>query len=156
MPKNKMKARTFRRLLNWYPPFLFNRIQVKHISEDYKEMDIVIKKSIWNKNLAGTIFGGTLFSGADPFYPLMYWQIFAHRFDEHVYVWLKSASIDYLKPSDSHMRLEFRISEEDIAAAKDSMETRGKHNANHEVNLVDSKGVVCARVNIVAYVGKRN
>ena len=155
MAKNKLSSWAFKFLLNLYPPFFFGRIRIKRVSKDYKEIDVRVRKSIWNKNLASTIFGGTIFSAADPFYPLMYWQSFAHKYNEHVYVWLKSAEIQYLKPADSSLLLRFRISEEDIEAAYTSLRERGKHNAHHEVLAYNQENVLCARVKIVAYIGER-
>ena len=70
-----MTPRSFKWLMNLYPPLFFNRIRVVRVSKNFKEVDVVIKKSLLNKNIQGTIFGGTLFSAADPYYTRMYDQI---------------------------------------------------------------------------------
>jgi hypothetical protein len=49
-------------ILNIFPPLLFNRIVLKEISNDFLEMKVVIKKSLFNMNFNKTIFGGSIFS----------------------------------------------------------------------------------------------
>jgi acyl-coenzyme A thioesterase PaaI-like protein len=75
-------------LMNLYPPLLINRISVKSISSDYKLVEVQVKKSLLNRNLQKTIFGGAIFSAADPFHALMYWQIFRLK-GIHCEAWLK-------------------------------------------------------------------
>ena len=111
--RKKLTPKNAKWILNLYPPFLFNRIRIQSISSDFTDVKVIIKKSIWNKNLAGTIFGGTLFSAADPFIAVMYWQIFDIRFHKKIIVWLKSAEIHYKIPADSAISLHFKIDEEE-------------------------------------------
>jgi acyl-coenzyme A thioesterase PaaI-like protein len=151
---NKIPSWIFKLMMNLYPPFLFGRVRIQKVSKDYKNVEVCIKKSLLNKNLSGTLFGGTLFSAADPFYALMYWQNFAHQFNWKVRVWLKSAEIKYKKPAVGNMYLQFILSQEAIEAAKADLEIQGKHNQNHEVLIKNKAGEVCAVVNLVTYVGK--
>ena len=147
MKGNKVSPFIFKWMMNFYPPFLFGRVRVKSVSADFKQVKVKINKSIFNKNLSGTLFGGTMF------YALMYWQNFAHQYDMKVRVWLKSAEIKYKKPADEDMFLDFKITQEDIEEAMDSLQKRGKHNKEHHVELKNKKGEVCATVSLVTYVG---
>ena len=140
-------------MMSLYPPFLFARVRLEEVSPDFMFVKVRVKRSFLNNNLSGTMFGGTLFSAADPFYALMYWQVFAHRYDQKVKVWLKSAEIKYKRPAIGNIYLEFKLSEEDILVAKADLDTKGKHNQTHEVLLKNSKGEVCAVVHSVTYVG---
>lgn len=151
--RKKISPRKAKFLLNLYPPFLFNRIRIQSISKDFTEVKVKIKKSIWNKNMAGTIFGGTLFSAADPFIAVMYWQIFSIRFDQKIIVWLKGAEIVYKKPSATDMFLYFKIEEEDILLAKKTLEEKGKHFSEYLVELKNTNGEVCAVVKLNSYLG---
>lgn len=153
MRTNKVSPFIFKLMMNLYPPFLFGRVSVREVSSDFKYLRVRVKKSLLNKNLSGTLFGGTMFSAADPFYALMYWQCFAHQFDMKVRVWLKSAEIQYRKPADEDMFLDFSITQEDLKEAKIQLEERGKHNKEHEVLLKNRKGEICAVVRLVTYVG---
>lgn len=118
-------------LMNMYPPMLINRISVKRISADYKLVEVHVKKSILNRNLQKTIFGGTIFSAADPFHALMYWQIFRKR-GMQCEAWLKRAEIQYLKPANSDLFLKFLINDEEIEEARIQLEQNGKVEMVHE------------------------
>lgn len=151
--RKKLTPKNAKWILNFYPPFIFNRIRIQSISEDFTDVKVKIKKSIWNKNLAGTIFGGTLFSAADPFIAVMYWQIFSIRFDKKIIVWLKSAEIQYKIPSNSDMTLHFKIEEEEIQLAKKDLEEIGKHVSTYKVDIINTHGEICAVVKLNSYLG---
>lgn len=151
--RKKLTPKNAKWILNLYPPFLFNRIRIQSISADFTEVNVKIKKSIWNKNLAGTIFGGTLFSAADPFIAVMYWQIFSIRFHKNIIVWLKSAEIQYKIPSNSDMMLHFKIDEEEILLAKKDLDEKGKHVSTYNVEIKNTDGEICAVVKLNSYLG---
>ena len=132
-------------LMNLYPPLIVNRISVKRISGDYKLVEVRVKKSILNRNLQKSIFGGTIFSAADPFHALMYWQIFKMR-GVHCEAWLKRAEIQYLKPANSDLRLLFEISDDDIEIVNAQLEERGKAEMVHETAILNNKNETIAFV----------
>ena len=94
--------------LNIFPPLLFNRIILKHISPDFSEMKVIVKRTLFNINFHRTIFGGSIFSACDPYFPTMYYNIFAKK-QRKLIVWLKAAEIKYLKPANSTLKLHFKI-----------------------------------------------
>lgn len=151
--RKKITPKNAKWLLNFYPPFFFNRIRIKSISEDFTDVKVIIKKSFWNKNMAGTIFGGTLFSAADPFIAVMYWQIFSIRFNQKIIVWLKSAEIQYKIPSNSDMSLHFKIDEEEILLAKKDLDEKARHVSTYHVDLINTSGEICAVVKLKSYLG---
>ena len=71
------------KLLKWvmrfYPPLFFQRVWVKSFAPGYRGVTVVIRKSIFNKNYNGTIFGGTSFAAVDPFYPVLFQQILKRK-----------------------------------------------------------------------------
>jgi len=137
-------------MLNWFPPLLFQRIRVEEISDDFRYCRIRVKKSWLTRNLHGATFGGTIFTGADPAYAVMFWQIFARR-GEQVQAWLKSASIQYKRPAWSSLVYEYRISEEDVEGMAAEMEESGRTVREHVLDAVDEAGDVCATVTSVTY-----
>jgi acyl-coenzyme A thioesterase PaaI-like protein len=137
-------------MLNWFPPLLFQRIRVEEISEDFRYCRIRVRKSWLTRNLHGATFGGTIFSGADPAFAVMFWQVFARR-GESVQAWLKSARIEYLRPAWSSLVYEYRISEEEVEGMARELEERGTGLVEHVLEAVDEGGVVCARVVTVTY-----
>jgi acyl-coenzyme A thioesterase PaaI-like protein len=125
-------------LMNLYPPLLINRISVKSISSDYKLVEVQVKKSLLNRNLQKTIFGGTIFSAADPFHALMYWQIFRLK-GIHCEAWLKRAEIQYLKPANSNLQLLFEITDEEIELVHSQLQEKGKAEMIHETAILNNK-----------------
>ena len=137
-------------VLNIFPPLLFNRIVLKHISDDFSEMQVVLKKAIFNINFHKTIFGGSIFSACDPYFPTMYYHIFANK-DRKLIVWLKAAEIKYLKPANSSLKLNFKITEENIQMAERNLNDTGKFEIWHTVEAINKEGIVCAKASIQIY-----
>ena len=156
MKFNELSPFWFKFMMNLYPPFLFNRIKVKQVSKNFQHVKIVLKKSIFNINGSGTVFGGALFAAADPFFPLMYLQIFGNHIKKDVQVWTKSANIQFKKPVLEDILLEFNISDLDIEEAQNALKEFGKHNKMHVVQLKNKKGEVCAIVEVVTYIAFKN
>jgi hypothetical protein len=137
-------------VLNIFPPLLFNRIVLKEISDDFLEMKVVLRRALFNINFHKTIFGGSIFSACDPYFPTMYYHIFANK-KRKLIIWLKSAEIQYLKPADSTLKLYFKITKEDIQLAENTLNEKGKFEIWHTVEAINKKGVVCARAKMQVY-----
>ena len=137
-------------VLNIFPPLLFNRIVLKEISDDFLEMKVVIRRSLLNINFHKTIFGGSIFSACDPYFPTMYYHIFTNK-GRKLIVWLKSAEIQYLKPADSTLKLHFKITEGEIQLAEKTLNEKGKFEIWHTVEAINKKGVICARAKMQVY-----
>ena len=137
-------------ILNVFPPLLFNRIVLKEISKDFMEMKVVLRRSLFNMNFHKTIFGGSIFSACDPYFPTMYYHIFANK-KRKLIVWLKAAEIQYLKPADSTLRLHFKLTKEDILFAENTLNKQGKCEIWHTVEAINKEGIVCARAKMQVY-----
>lgn len=142
-------------ILNIFPPLFFNRIVLKEISNDFLEMKVVIKKSFFNINFYKTIFGGSIFSACDPYFPTMYYHIFSKK-NRELIIWLKSAEIQYLKPADSTLTLHFQITQKDVIKVEKSLNTDGKYEISHIVEAVNKKGIICARAKMLIYLKDNN
>jgi hypothetical protein len=137
------------RLSKWgmriYPPLLFQRIWVVNIDKGFRGASVNINKSIINRNYNNSIFGGTIFSAADPFYPLLFHQIFVHK-GYNVIAWSKSSEIQFLKPGLTKLQFKIYISDEEIAEAEHILETSGKYIKAHLIDIYDTSGEVCVTV----------
>jgi len=131
-------------VLNIFPPLLFNRIVLKDISDDFMQMRVVIRKALFNINFHKTIFGGSIFSACDPYFPTMYYHIFANK-NRKLIIWLKSAEIQYLRPADTSLKLHFKITKGDISLAEKALDRIGKFEIWHNVEAINKKGIVCAK-----------
>ena len=137
-------------VLNIFPPLLFNRIVLKEISDDFMQMRVVIRRALFNINFHKTIFGGTIFSACDPYFPTMYYHIFAKK-NRKLIIWLKSAEIQYLRPADTSLKLHFIITKEDILLAEETLDKEGKFEIWHDVEAISKKGIVCAKAKMLVY-----
>lgn len=138
-------------ILRFYPPFLFQRIWVKSISNDYKTLEIKVFKSLFNINSNKTIFGGTIFSAVDPVYPLLLNAILLNKGLKKTIVWLKSASIDYIKPGNTSLQLNVRISDEEIEDAFSVIKKEGKVLKTFHSEIINKHGEVCATAHSEVY-----
>lgn len=136
--------------LNLFPPLLFNRIILKEISDDFLEMKVIIRRALFNINLHKTIFGGTIFSACDPYFPTMYYHIFSRK-KRKLIIWLKSAEIEYLKPADSSLTLFFKITKEDILLAEKNLNEKGRFEIWHTVEAINKKRLICAKARMQVY-----
>jgi acyl-coenzyme A thioesterase PaaI-like protein len=143
-----MRASTFRRLMNLWPPFLFNSIHVQHVSEDWSELRVVLRLRPWNRNYVRTQFGGNLFAMTDPF-----WMLLAmHQLGNDYFVWDKAGAIDFVAPGRedvyAHFKLEPAVVDELRAAAAGG----DKVLRWFDVDVVTRSGEVVARVRKQLYV----
>lgn len=142
-------------VLNLFPPLLFNRIVLKEISNDFMQMRVVLRRALFNMNFHKTIFGGSIFSACDPYFPTMYYHIFANK-NRKLIIWLKSAEIQYLRPADSTLKLHFEITEADVEKVEKKIDEIGKTEIWHTVEAINKKGVVCAKASMLVYLRDDN
>lgn len=137
--------------MRFYPPLFFQRIWVMDFSNDFTKAEIKINKSLFNINYNKTIFGGTIFSATDPFYAILFDQIFRKK-GYKTRVWLKSASIQYLKPGNDDLYYKIEISKENIAEAENALNTTGKFIKTFKIEIYNKKKDLCATVLNEVYV----
>ncbi|MGY3054048.1 acyl-coenzyme A thioesterase PaaI-like protein [Pedobacter sp. UYEF25] len=140
-----VSEKTLRWALNLYPPLLFQRIWIIKFHRGFLGVDVKISNSLLNRNYNGSIFGGSIFSATDPFYAVLFDQLMQRR-GFKVRVWLKSASIQYLKPGTTALYFTLKITEEMITDAENSLKTTGKFVKSYPILLFDKDGVLCASV----------
>ncbi|HEX5037615.1 MAG TPA: DUF4442 domain-containing protein [bacterium] len=140
-------------LTNFYPAYLFSRTVVKSVSPDWREIVVVIKKSLWNRNYVGTIFGGTLYAAADPFLMIMLIKILGI---EDYIIWDKGAEIDFKKPGRSDITFRFRIMDTDLRRIKSGLRKSPKIVPEFLVEGVDAEGDVCVAVKKRIYIRRKD
>jgi acyl-coenzyme A thioesterase PaaI-like protein len=137
--------------LRFYPPLLFQRIWVLRFEKDFRGVKVKVNKSLINNNYNNSIFGGTIFAAADPFYPLLFHQILIHK-GYQVRVWLKSAQISYLKPGRTDLFFEIHIDEADIEEIEQVLNTSGKHVKAYPIEMYNKEGELCVSVSSEVYI----
>ncbi len=135
------------RILKWamclYPPLLFQRIWVKKFHQNFKGVDVKISNSFLNRNYNGSIFGGTIYAATDPFFAILFDQLLQRK-GFKVRVWLKSGSIQYLKPGLTSLHFTINITDEMIAEAEKTIKANGKFVKTYPIDLFNKHGELCA------------
>jgi hypothetical protein len=145
------KARTLRRWINLWPPFLGAGIRIKHIAADMKAIDVEMKLRWWNVNYVVPHFGGSLFAMTDPFYMLM---LMANLGRDYI-VWDKASSIRYRKPGKGTVRAEFRLTDAQLDDICDKLKTLPKYEPAFQIEVKDEQGEVVAAVEKLIHVRKK-
>ena len=147
--------RTSERVLKWalrlYPPLFFQRIWIKKIENGFTGASAVIYKSILNSNYNRSIFGGTIFCGADPLFPTLIYQNLIRKGYQPL-IWLKHSEVDYLYPGTSNLYLSVKLSKEDLEEICEGLETTGKFVKTYPIQLLDKDQRVCVMVRNEIYI----
>ncbi len=148
-----LTPRTFRWMMNLYPPYLVSRTRVRSVSSDFKEVVVELAKSLLTRNYVGATFGGSLYAAADPFLMLMLIQILGIK--NHV-IWDKSASIEYLKPARSKVLFHFKITDADLEKIHLDLKSQGKSLPEFIVEGRSPEGEIYVRVKKILYVRNKS
>lgn len=146
-----VSEKTLKWALCLYPPLLFQRIWVRRFHKGFRGVDVKIAKSLLNKNYNGSIFGGTIYAATDPFYALLFDQLL-QRAGFKVRVWLKSASIQYLKPGRASLYFTINITDDMLNEAITALNTSGKFVKAYPMEITNADGEICATVMNEVYV----
>lgn len=143
-----MRARTLRRLMNLWPPFLANGIRVLEISDDWRRARVALKLRPWNRNYVGSQFGGNLFAMTDPF-----WMVLAlHRLGPDYYVWDKAASIEFVAPAREDVFAGFHLDDDAVALLRHEAASGDKVLHWFDTEVATGSGETIARVRKQLYV----
>ena len=125
--------------------------QLNYIAEDWSEVRLDLPLSWRTRNYVGTIFGGSIYSAVDPIYMLM----LIHRLGPDYVVWDKSASIQFKKPGRETLHARFLVNDDELAAIRSALESQRSIDRTYSVDLVDGSGTICATVEKVIYIRRR-
>ena len=141
-------------MLNLWFPFLVNRIQIVSITDDFYEMQVRLKHSFWNRNPNKSVWGGSITSALDPFFPIMMKQILLRRGIATDF-YSRAVNVEFIKMVKSNIIFQFSISNEEIEVAEIELAENGKYIGWHTANGIDSKGNMCVNGRVQVYLRKR-
>ena len=139
------------RFINFYPPFLGSGVRVRYLSSDFSIVQVKMKLTIWNRNIAGVHFGGSLYAMCDPFFMM----ILMIRLGPDYIVWDKSASIRFRRPGKGTVTARFSVSDELVLDIKTKADTLDKFEPVFVVKVLDHAGEVVAEVTKVLSVRRK-
>jgi len=143
-----MTPTAFRRVLNLWPPFLFNSIRVRSIAQDWSSAEVVLRLRWWNRNYVRSQFGGNLFAMTDPFWMLLVMQ----QLGKDYYVWDKAGAIDFVAPGREHVYAHFRLDPAVVDELRAAAAGGDKVLRWFDTDVVTASGEVVARVRKQLYV----
>lgn len=146
---------TLKWAMRLYPSLFFQRIWVIKFEKGFRGVHVKINKSLLNRNYNNSIFGGTIFSAADPFYPVLFYQLLTIR-GYKVIAWTKSSHIHFLKPGMTDLHFKIEISDHDIKTCEQELTSVGKSLKVHTVDIYDKNGQLCATAASEIYVRDLN
>ncbi len=137
-----------------YPPFLLQRIWVQKIYKGFSGADIKINRSLLTLNFGKAIFGGTIYAAIDPFYALLFGQLLKNK-NYNITVWLKSASIKFLKPGRCDLYYSIRITEEMIKEVEMEINANGVFVKSYTIEIYSKTGELHAIAKNEIYIKKK-
>lgn len=137
-----MKLRNYSFFWNLWPPFLGLGISIKKISNDFKNVKVILKKRPWNANYFGAQYGGGIFAMTDGVHMLM----LVRNLPKNYRIWDKAASIVYLKRGLTELSADFKITDEDLEFIKNQVKHKSSLDWETKIDIKDDTGQVVAQV----------
>ncbi len=149
--RRQLSARSLRRVMNLWPPYLFSGVRVRSIADDWRYAEIELRSHWWNRNYVGVHFGGNLFSMTDPFWMLLT----LNALGKDYIVWDKAGTIDFRKPGRGTVRANFRLDNAMLDEIRAATAGGEKYLRWCETEIIDADGEVVARVRKQLYVRRK-
>jgi acyl-coenzyme A thioesterase PaaI-like protein len=149
--KLRLSPGAIRRVLNFWPPFLFSGVHVTQIADDWRSARVELRSRPWNRNYVGVHFGGNLFAMTDPFWMLLT----MHALGRDYIVWDQAGAIEFLKPGRGVVRASFQLDDAVLAQLRHATANGAKDLHWFETDVVDASGEVVARVRKQLYVRRK-
>ncbi len=146
-----LNAQVLRFFMNIWPPFIGAGIKIITLSNDYRYTLVRLRMGIFNRNIAGVHFGGSLFAMTDPFFMIMVQQ----NLGKEYVVWDRAAKIDFVKPGKGSVTAEFAISSEQLNELKSAAYDGAKVLRDFTVEVKDQSGEVVAVIVKTIYVRQK-
>jgi acyl-coenzyme A thioesterase PaaI-like protein len=144
------RRRLLEKFVNLYPPLFGAGIRSQNIDE--RTIRVQLKMNIFNRNLVGVHFGGSLYAMCDPWFML----ILMRALGKDYIVWDKAANIQFLKPGLGTVTATFHIPQECVDEIRAQADTQYKIEPTFTVDVLNEEGEAVARVEKLLYVRRKN
>lgn len=150
--KSSWKSKLYGIAMNWVRTYRMTGGRVYFVSEDLKEIHIQLKLRWGTRNYVGTMFGGSLYSAADPVYMLQLIQLLGKDY----VVWDKAAAIQFRRPGNQTLYIRFLITDELLKDIRARVEVEKEFDLELQTEWVDHTGKVYAIVSKTLYIADKN
>lgn len=125
--------------------------KVVSVSDGFWKVEVKIPLTYKNRNYAGTMFGGSMFSATDPIYMVQLIQIIGTDY----IVWDKSSEVKFKRPANADAFVTFEFSEVEIAYLKQQVAQEKEVEVRKLVELKSKEGKVFCEIEKVIYVADK-
>lgn len=150
----KVSENTLKWGMRLYPPLLLQRIWIQNIESGFKGADVKINRSLITLNFGKAIFGGTIYTATDPFYAMLFGQILKHK-GYHISVWLKGASIQFLRPGRTDLHYRISITDDMINEVEEALNNKGVFVKSYAIEIYSKTGDLYAIAKNEIYIRKK-
>jgi acyl-coenzyme A thioesterase PaaI-like protein len=150
MPES-LRTRLTRHGFNLFPAYRGTGARITYIAADWREVRLKVPLSWRTRNYVGTIFGGSMYGAVDPLYMIMLIRALG---PEYV-VWDRAASIRFRRPGRSTLYARFTLDDAELDAIRGALRGQRSIDRVYRVELKDAAGTVCADVEKVVYVARK-
>ena len=144
-----LRERLLEKFINIYPPLLGAGIRSRSIDEH--TVDVEMNLTVFNRNVVGVHFGGSLYAMCDPWFMLILMRLLGSNY----IVWDKAASIKFKKPGRGRVKARFHIPQEEVDQIRMDADREGKIEPTFSVNVLSEDGEIIAQVEKLLYVRRK-
>lgn len=144
-----LRERLLEKFINIYPPLLGAGIRSRSIDEH--TVDVEMNLTVFNRNVVGVHFGGSLYAMCDPWFMLILMRLLGSNY----IVWDKAASIKFKKPGRGRVKARFHIPQEQVDQIRMDADREGKIEPTFSVNVLSEDGEIIAQVEKLLYVRRK-
>lgn len=146
------RSRVTRWGFNLFPAWRGTGARITYVRSDWREVRVRLPLNWRTRNYVGTIFGGSLYGAADPFYMIMLIKSLGPAYT----VWDKSATIRFRKPGRSTLYARFLLEDAELDEIRRRLESEDSIHRVYVVELADADGTVHATVEKTIFVRKKS
>lgn len=138
------------KFINIYPPLVGAGIRSRSIDE--RTVEVEMNLTVFNRNVVGVHFGGSLYAMCDPWFMLILMRLLSFDY----IVWDKAASIQFKRPGRGKVKARFHISAERVEQIRLDADREGKITPTFSVDVLDEGGQIVAQVEKLLYVRRKS
>lgn len=125
--------------------------KITSVSPGFWKVDVRIPLTYKNRNYAGTLFGGSMFSATDPIYMVQLIQIIGTDY----IVWDKSSVVKFKRPAISDAFVTFQFEKEEIDELIQKVKEENEVEVKKLVELKSKEGKVFCEIEKSIYVADK-
>ena len=141
----------FKIMFNASPMYRRSTGRVTNVTEGFWKVDIKIPFSYKNRNYAGTIFGGSLFSATDPIFMVQLVQIIGRDY----IVWDKASLIRFRRPANEAAYATFEFTTEEVEKIKQDVDEKGEVELVKPLEIKSASGKVFCELEKTIYIASK-